>query len=390
LYFGPIPFTMVAKPRPHLRFSLKKLSFRAILNAPIAILMMLKVGWSLSTRRTAWLSRCGLELSEFRSASSSTSGNVSPSAYKDWQTDALAKRFLEEAQIFYRSTLHWPLVLIVLTESSMQTMTSILTSVLGKSESDKTLRRWMGRGLQTVTAEMTRAYQGACTNPLQQPFFLAQYGHRGPGELDLSNPRWMEMGETAFYDSRRKEAEPLSKPALSREQRTDVEEEIKSLNTFKRDVLSHEWKLLKQMLELRERWKMELLKPYAQIRFMAEELGRRLELGQDMHWLRLSEIESMIGQSREELRSKMKQKIEERKVRFEAFRQFSFPEFVTVSEIETIIQGGGLASQQQLDGQALSPGVVFGEVVVVDNPADAEPSLWPENAILVAEATDPG
>lgn len=390
LYFGPIPFTMVAKPRPHLRFSLKKLSIRAILNAPIAMLMMFKVGWSLSTRRSAWLMRCGLELSEFRNAASSANGNVSPLAYKEWQTDALAKRFLDEAQVFYRTTLHWPLVLIVLTESSMQTMTSILTTILGKTDSEKTLRRWMGRGLQTVTAEMTRAYQVACSDVLQQPFFLAQYGHRGPGELDLANPRWMEMGETAFYDAKRNEENPVSRPALSREQRTEVEEEIRSLNTFKRDVLLHEWKLLKQMLELRERWKMELLKPYAQIRFMADELGRRLELGQDIHWLRLSEIESMIGHPQEEQGAKLKQKIEERKVRFEAFRQFSFPEFVTVSEIENIIQGGGLASQQQLDGQALSPGVVFGEVVVVENPAEAEPSLWPENAILVAEATDPG
>jgi phosphohistidine swiveling domain-containing protein len=43
-----------------------------------------------------------------------------------------------------------------------------------------------------------------------------------------------------------------------------------------------------------------------------------------------------------------------------------------------------------MDGQALSPGLVFGEVVVVDDPSTVDPSKWPENAILVAEATDPG
>lgn len=390
LYFGPIPFTMVAKPRPHLRFSLKKLSLATILNAPVAIWMMIRVGWSLSTRRSAWLTRCGLELNEFRSASESSSAQVSPDTYKDWQTHTLAERFMSEARNFYKTTLHWPLVLIVLTESSMQTMTSILTTVLGKVEAEKTLRRWMGRGLQTVTAEMTRAYQQACADALRQPFFLAQFGHRGPGELDLSHPRWIEMGETAFFDSAKNARNTPAKPAATGAPQKEVEQEINELSTFKRDVLLHEWKLLKQMLELRERWKMELLKPYAQIRFMAEELGRRVELGTDVHWLRLSEIESLFrGNPQSEL-AKLRSKMEERKVRFEAFKQFSFPEFVTVSEIESIIQGGALSSGQQLDGQALSPGVVFGEVVIVENPHDVEPSQWPENAILVAEATDPG
>jgi len=390
LYFGPIPFTMVAKPRPHLRFSLKKLTLATILNAPVAILMMLKVGWSLSTRRSAWLTRCGLELNEFRSSSQNTTTNVSADIYKDWQTETLSSRMKDEARKFYQSTLHWPLVLIILTESSMQTMTSILSTIFLKAEAERTLRRWMGRGLQTVTAEMTRAYQDACVDPLRQPFFLAQFGHRGPGELDLSNPRWMEMGETAFIEAARRAQQPHSKPVSSSPHPQDVEEEIAGLQSFKRDVLLHEWKLLKQMLELRERWKMELLKPYAQIRFMAEELGRRLELGQDVHWLRLSELELAVGQPHSDVLPRLRAKIEERKVRFEAFKQFSFPEFVTISEIETIIQGGAESSVQQWDGQALSPGVVYGEVVIVENPHDAEPSTWPENAILVAEATDPG
>lgn len=200
----------------------------------------------------------------------------------------------------------------------------------------------------------------------------------------------MEMGETAFIEAARRAQQPHSKPVSSSPHPQDVEEEIAGLQSFKRDVLLHEWKLLKQMLELRERWKMELLKPYAQIRFMAEELGRRLELGQDVHWLRLSELELAVGQPHSDVLPRLRAKIEERKVRFEAFKQFSFPEFVTISEIETIIQGGAESSVQQWDGQALSPGVVYGEVVIVENPHDAEPSTWPENAILVAEATDPG
>jgi rifampicin phosphotransferase len=386
LYFGPIPFTMVGRPRPHLKFSLRKMNWQALINAPFAILNMLKVGWSLSTRRSAWLTRCRLELNDFRSTNAAA---VDSQIYKSWETQRLAQTLFSECENFFKNTLHWPLVLIILSESSLQSLTSILSSLLGRTEAEKKLRRWMGIGIQTVTAEMTRKYQDACSDSLNQPFFLAQYGHRGPGELDLANPRWMEMGETAFLSSTDRfhagvRAQSTLQPSQS------VEDEINSLNTFKRDILLQEWKLLKAMLELREYWKMELLKPYAQIRFMVEELGERFDLKRDVHWLRLSELQELLQDSSDSVRAALRAKIEERKVRFEAFRQYSFPQFVTIQEVESIIHGDVEVGSGHMDGQALSPGIVFGEVVVVDDPHQTDPSRWPENAIIVAEATDPG
>ena len=147
---------------------------------------------------------------------------------------------------------------------------------------------------------------------------------------------------------------------------------------------------MKAMLELREYWKMELLKPYAQIRFMVEELGERFDLKRDVHWLRLSELQELLQDSSDSVRAALRAKIEERKVRFEAFRQYSFPQFVTIQEVESIIHGDVEVGSGHMDGQALSPGIVFGEVVVVDDPHQTDPSRWPENAIIVAEATDPG
>lgn len=385
LYFGPIPFTMVAKPRPHLKFSLMKMSLQAFLNAPFAMLNMLIVGWSLSTRRSAWLTRCRLELNDFRTNNAAA---VTAENYKNWDTNKLGSTLFAECETFFRHTLHWPLVLIILSESSMQTLTSILTTLMSKSDAEKTLRRWMGQGLQTVTAEMTRKYHEACTDPLKRPFFVAQYGHRGPGELDLANPRWMEMGDTAFLNSGTRSSEVGKSNSHAPVQA--VEDEIAALRTFKRDILLHEWKLLKGMLELREHWKMELLKPYAQIRFMVEEFAERHDLKRDIHWLRLSELQGVAQNSSSESAASLKNKIEERKVRFEAFRQYSFPQFVTITEIESIIHGELEVGRGHMDGQALSPGLVYGEVVVVEDPRNVDPSGWPENAILVAEATDPG
>ena len=82
----------------------------------------------------------------------------------------------------------------------MQSLAATLKSVLGEKEAQLQIRRWMGKGLNTVTGKMNVEFQKACIDPLKRPFFMSKYGHRGPGELDLSNPRWIELGDSAFYE----------------------------------------------------------------------------------------------------------------------------------------------------------------------------------------------
>jgi len=381
LYFGPIPFSIVTKPRPHLKFDFKKLNLHTVLFTPVSMFNMVKVGFSLSSKRSEWLKTCATELVQF---SSIRAANPSPDIYSAWNDSLLQETFSKECSRFSKEDLHWPLVLIILTESTMQTISSILKSIVGEKEAQKTIRRWMGQGLQTITSEMNRTFQEACLDPLKRPFFMSKFGHRGPGELDLANPRWIELSQSAFYNL-------SSKSIVDRPVDLDpVSDEISRLKSFKRDIIMQEWRLLKTMLELREKWKMELLKPYAQIRYMATELGVRTKLGADIHWLRLSEIESLPLSGKGNIDHEMTAKIYGRKMRFEVFKHFSLPEFVSVSEIEGLIKGENTEDRKYFDGEALSPGLVFGTVVVVDNPSAADPSSWPENAILVAEATDPG
>jgi len=364
-----------------MKFDFKKLNLHTVLFFPVSMFNMIKVGFSLSSKRTEWLKTCATELVQFSSLRAAT---PSPEIYKAWDNQVLQNTFSKECSSFAKEDLHWPLVLIILTESTMQTISSILKSIVGDKEAKTTIRRWMGQGLQTITSEMNRTFQEACMDPLKRPFFMSKFGHRGPGELDLSNPRWIELSESAFYNL-------SSKSLPDRQEGSDpVSEEISKLKTFKRDILLQEWRLLKTMLELREKWKMELLKPYAQIRYMATELGKRTQLGQDIHWLRLSEIKGLELSEKGNLDPELLAKIDGRKIRFEVFKHFSLPEFVSVSEIEGIIKGENTEDRKYFDGEALSPGLVFGTVVVVENPTAADPSQWPENAILVAEATDPG
>lgn len=379
LYFGPIPYSLVAKPRPQLVFDFKKLNLETILRTPISMFNMVKVGFTLSTQRSKWIKECSSELAKFRSSKGSP---LQPDVYSGFDNERLLSNFSKECDKFSKEYLLWPLILIILTESTMQSLSATLKSILGEKESKQKIREWMGKGLNTVTGEMNTEFQKACVDPLKRPFFMSKYGHRGPGELDLSNPRWIELGDSAFYDLDKNNIELKSDESV-------VEKDIMSLKSFKREIILQEWRLLKDMLELREKWKMELLKPYAQIRFMAREIAKRINGLGEIHWLRLSEIEK-IDLAQGKIPVKLQTKINDRKMRFNVFKQYSFPEFVTVDEIESIIKGENAENRSVFDGEALSPGLAYGEVRVVENPSNEDPDSWPENTILVAENTDPG
>ena len=135
LYFGPIPYSLVAKPRPQLVFDFKKINFQTILRTPISMFNMVKVGLSLSTRRSKWIAECGSELSKFRSSKGTP---LQPDVYNEFDNERLMKRFKEEASLFSKEYLRWPLILIILTESTMQSLAATLKTVLGKRSSATT------------------------------------------------------------------------------------------------------------------------------------------------------------------------------------------------------------------------------------------------------------
>lgn len=384
LYFGPIPYSINPRPRPHLVFDWNKINLKTILRTPQSIWRMISVGWNLSTNRKHWLDLCRKELATFKTKMDRP---LSPDLYKDWSDQDILNLFDKECRHFSKQALYWPFILIILTESTMQSLERILKSVLGDSEATHKIKVWMGHGLKTTTAQMNHEFQKACVDPLKRPFFMSCYGHRGPGELDLSNPRWVELGDDAFYN--------ISKDSITSDedfyaQNNQVITEIEGLKSFKKSIILQEWKLLKSMLELREQWKMELLRPYAQIRFLAEEMGRRSELGLDIHWLRLSEIQKSKVINKENIDQKLRDKILDRKQRFNIFKLFSFPDVMNLEEISGILDGTHNNDTPSLDGEALSPGAVFGTVVVVKNIQSVKIEEWPEDAILVAESTDPG
>lgn len=371
LFFGPTPYTIAPMPRPHLVFNWRKINLTSILRTPQAMYRMALVAWRLQSERRGYLNRCSSELAQFRN---DFARPVDPDFFKNWDSERLVKHFKEEAHKFSTQHLEWPFVLIILAEATLQTLQALLKRIYGAKGAEQTLQKWLGMGLQTLTVKMNSEYRESSAHPEQRSFFMNRYGHRGPGELDLSNPRWVELGDRAFGKT----------AANFHVKYEDVEVEINKLGRFQKPVILQEWRFLKKMLELREQWKMEIMRPYAHMRWMALEIGNRLGIGEDVFWLRLSEV----------LKCKdfatYQNKVNDRKQRFNSFRKISFPVVVGLDELEEILSGKDTTNRGALEGEGLSPGMAFGEVRVVVDPEKERVSDWPENVVLVAEATDPG
>jgi len=374
LYFGPMPYRMIFENGPKLKFDWRKLNLNCILLTPITIWRMLKVSWRLSTQRKNWLNECRIELQKFNQKHIK---NLDSSFYSSLTDEELFNEFKNKTENFYSKDLIWPLVLISLIESTTQSLKGILKGVLKKEEIQLTLNEWLKKGLHTVSMDLNLAFKKASENQELQNSFFNHYGHRGPGELELSHPRFVEIKEKAF--SKNQTSIPLSQ---IEPEPFNIELEIKKLKTLKGPVIINEWLLLKEMLELREQFKMSLLIPYAHIRFLTLEIAKRFQISNELiFWLSDQEIlEKNFDVS---LAS-------ERLNRCNKAKGLYLPTIIELSRLKDILETKDLPGVKTFQGESLSSGIVFGEVRIVLNPENVVTDNWPENTILVAESTDPG
>jgi phosphohistidine swiveling domain-containing protein len=372
LYFGPMPYRLEYGKNPKLKFDFKKMNFKTFILTPFTMARMLKVSFRLSTERRIWLDECHKELTSFQEKSFRPREIT---FYENFSNEELFDSFKKEVDLFYDRHLVWPLVLITLIESTSQSLKALLKGVFSDEEIDKKINIWLGIGLHTVTMDMNQEYAEASLDPKKRSFFIQKFGHRGPGELELSNPRWTELGENAYIKIQANDRKVHAHAKQS------VEEEIRNLNTYKKQVIEKEWLLLKEMLELREKWKMNLLSPYSHIRYSALEISKRFQLKDLIFWFTFAEINA------KDFNLEIAHK---RKLHSELSKAIYLPTIVSLSKLESILTNKTEAHQSMVSGESLSPGLVFGEIRVVTDPENTNTESWPDNTVLVAESTDPG
>ncbi len=387
LLFGESLLATDPLPRPHVKIARDRLTAATLLQAPMAAFYMARAAWRSSGSSQALLRACR---DEYARESQAQRLPNDPSMYQSDDLPSLLSRFEAAANDFADRLLHWPMVLILLVESSSERLRQLLAKSVAPDQVDAFLQRSLGHALNSVTLEMDRQYQIACYNAAARADYLSQYGHRAVGELDLARPRWIERGDRAFVAPRRGSLTQRSRAAVRRPA-SDASDDVNLMSRFYRPLYVQEAARLREMLALRESWKHLVMRPYAHLRWMAVEIGRRTGLNDHVFDLRVPELrQAALGPAAV---PRLRRLAELRLDRRQSFSDVHLPMVVTLDALRTLNEGATPAdsgASRFLHGQSLSPGLVCGEVRVVRHPEDISTADWPEDTILVAEATDPG
>jgi phosphohistidine swiveling domain-containing protein len=386
LLFGESFLATDPLPRPHVKIARDRLTAATMLQAPMAAFYLARAAWRSSGSSRALLSACR---DVYARESQAQRLPNDPLMYQSDDLPSLLSRFEGAANDFADRLLHWPMVLILLVESSSERLRQLLMKSVPPEQVDAFLQRSLGHALNSVTLEMDRQYQIACYNAAARADYLSQYGHRAVGELDLARPRWIERGDRAFVAPRRGSLTQRSRMAVRRPA-SDESSDVNLMSRFYRPLYVQEAARLREMLALRESWKHLVMRPYAHLRWMAAEIGRRTGLNDHVFDLRVHELrQAALGPAAvPRLRRLAGLRLDRR----QSLSDVHLPMVVTLDALSTLNKGAtpDAGASRFLHGQSLSPGLVCGEVRVVRHPEDISTADWPEDTILVAEATDPG
>jgi pyruvate,water dikinase len=225
-------------------------------------------------------------------------------------------------------------------------------------------------------ADLPVAMRDLNAGRLDRNSFLKQFGHRGPKEMELSEPRWDEVfdpsvvggGNLSVADASASHSaceRILSEPKLAQ----------------RRAALASELDGLHDLLALRETAKHYLMMGYALIRRVLCELDRRHSLEGGIFFLapeelpRLNQGENFIAV------------IAARRRRRELTLSLEVPPVLFSDDLEAIGRKADTSAAETLTGVALSAGTAEGVALVLQSPDTS--AIPDEPYILVCPSTDP-
>ncbi len=416
VYFGRSPYRLNPFPRPHLEFDWSKLSLEMFLKAPAGLGKMAQVAWNIQTRRHELAKKALALVKTIPPAANVDVQQPSPfdafalfSECQNLSFEQQQNKLKVLSTIFAKDSLQATFLITLLIESTTQGLMALIEKDLGEARAAESLHILTGLGMQSLASKMHFEFSQIENSLEKWQNYLNHYGHRGVGELELSHPRWVETnppqtkkifksklnanlnaGLNFGIDVQKEVDENQSDLNLTEqfEKNSSLTSLLTELSSLRRPVFKQEWAELQKLMEVREEIKMELMKPYAQIRWLLLGIGEKTQLGSDIFWLRLNEIFEL---SDRQPADSLLQLIQERKQKAHHLKSIDLPMFFSLNELKEVLEDPMDASKNAvLRGVCLSPGIASGVVHIVNNPEDEDLDSWPENYILVAEATDPG
>ncbi len=390
VYFGESPYRIAPSPRPHLVFELNRMTPRLLLKGPAGIYKMLKVAWRIQTQRKELSKKAEKYLQNDIYAHLSTH-EIYAEALKRPAKEQLdyIKRLVSD---FSETHLVSTFLITLLIESTTQGILALLSKDLGEKSAQEESQHFMGENLKTISNEMSQSLIQAHDSKENWDSFISQFGHRGLGEMELSNPRWIETPQVVRV---RKNLTPSNTQLQkSVDQSLHREQILAQISKLRKPLLLQELNELQVLLQLREKIKMQVMKPYADIRWSLLSWAGTLDIGwnspNNIFWLNMDEILSLTEKNKSQDKQKILALIKNRKDLAKVYRSVELPMSFSAADLEEILSPRQTQKSQTLLGVSLSPGIASGVVHIVQNPETEDLSRWPENTILVAEATDPG
>jgi rifampicin phosphotransferase len=242
-----------------------------------------------------------------------------------------------------------------------------------------------------TTVEQNALLAAVARGEVSLKSFLDRFGHRCPGEMELMTPRWRENPEQmrqwiAPWNTAGKTVGDNNSGGFRAALATLSEELAHAgASALREDIESclHE---VRTLLAYRESGKHYLMMGYELIRLILLELSRHWDLGDDLFFLRLDELERF-----EEQREKLREESLRRRYRWQAEARLHLPDLIDSASLDGLGLAASIAeeaTQGQWCGSAVSAGLGEGPVRIVTHPEDAHD--LGVGYVLVCPSTDPG
>jgi phosphohistidine swiveling domain-containing protein len=268
----------------------------------------------------------------------------------------------------------------VLGAVAMGKMELVLTKPLGAERTRSALGELTMGVHPDPEADLPGAIRDLGEGKIERAAFLERFGHRGPQEMELAQPRWSE--DSSALNRARSVSEGSS--PLAHAAGSDAWERIAAearLSSLQRQIVEPELKSLHAYLSLRETGKHTLMKGYALIRRILVELDRRHHLNGGIFYLTPEELPRL---AKGEDLSKL---IDERRRRREVVLSLEVPQVLFSDDLEAIGRPVTVAGGDAMQGVPLSAGVAEAPALVLERPDGA--AVPAEPYILVCPSTDP-
>lgn len=270
------------------------------------------------------------------------------------------------------------------------TLEQRLRPVLGDVDCQTLLQEWSAQIANPLAVRERELLHQIGRGKASVDTFLAEYGHRGPNEMDLSAPRWREQPAAVQEIASRMATSPLD--PRDNEIRQSPDERLRialvrngagSLHRELSPILGEALRLL----PYREAGKHELLRAYELLRDVLLELGRRLNVGDGIHFLTLPELR---GTPSTAMSASQQDLLVSRREAHQALQQLHVPAVFEITDDLTDFgrRSSAVSMGRVFAGTTISLGQANGRIHVLNA---GQPFVQlPANLVIVASTLDPG